>query len=354
MLPSNVEEAEALFGTTNKLNILNFPLERQDRARARVKFNPIEVTPPDVTVTNIKQNLETIFSGRAVRISESESSDDENSNRGIPSDLELDQGVSELLNLRMTPTSRVVNIYTPVGLQFSDGVNINTPNLNIGGAVTGSGLAAGGQDVLSSFFSGLGTGLSSIFGGLTGETLSDAGRVSASRLIDALPLGGAAAGATRVALQVTANPNTRAVFGGVKLRSFVFQFKFIAVSQAEAIEIENIVDFFRTELYPEHINLSTTSNIPYGYKLPNLFRIAVQYDVNGSDNFTSIPNMEIGLCYLSDIVTQYNATSSTYHKDGRPNEIDMSLTFTEYKTRHKDEIGKNLVNNISKDQGLSI
>lgn len=352
MLPSNIEEFEALNGTgDNRLSILNFPLERQDRAKARVKFNPIEVTPPDVSVTNIRQNISTLFSPRASNTSESESTaagDD------LSQDETIDEATSKMFNLRMTPTSKVVNIYTPVGLQFSDGVNINTPNLNIGGAVTGRAISEGGNDVLSSFFSGLGTGLSSVFGVLSGETLNEAGRVSASRLIDALPLGGAAAAATRVALQVTANPNTRAVFGGVKLRSFVFQFKFIPVSRAESVEVQNIVDFFRTELYPEHINLTSTSNIPYGYKLPNLFRIAVQYDVQGNDQFTSIPNMEIGLCYLSDIVTQYNATSSTYHTDGSPNEIDMSLTFTEYKTRHKDEIGKNLVDKISKDTGLNI
>ena len=93
-------------------------------------------------------------------------------------------------------------------------------------------------------------------------------------------------------------------------------------------------------MYPEHINLTGNSNIPYGYKFPNLFKIAVQYDTSTNDinNFRSLPNMSIGLSYLSNVTHNYNPGASVYHPDGRPSEIDLTLVFTEYRTLSKKDI----------------
>ena len=78
---------------------------------------------------------------------------------------------------------------------------------------------------------------------------------------------------------VTTNPNTRVLFKSVALREFAFAFKFIATSPAEAEEIKEIIKLFRTELYPENINLTVgNSEVSIGYKFPNKFQINVEYD----------------------------------------------------------------------------
>lgn len=321
-----------------KKQLLSYPLDRADRVKSRIKFNPVVIEPADISFRERLSAAFTPASDRRLSDSISEQTDDvKNSvlSEKFKNDLSKVQN-SNLGTLKTSFTSDVVNIYTPISLQYNDGVVLNLPtSLNIGGALTGQALASG-QDLISASLAGLGQAAKGIFDLISTGTINDAAAVTATRLVDAIPGLNSAANATRVALQVTANPNSRAVFGGVKLRSFTFQFKFIPVSQEESIEVQNIITFFKKEMYPEHIVLGS---IPYGYKFPNLFRIAVQYDVSGSGDFTSMPNMEIGLCYLSDVATTYNPTGGAYHPDGRPNEIDMSLVFSEYRTRSKADVG---------------
>ena len=106
-------------------------------------------------------------------------------------------------------------------------------------------------------------------------------------------------------------------------------------SSREADEIQKIVKFFRTQLYPEQI--LSVGNIPYGYKFPHLFRVRVQYEKTPG-NFTSIDNMEILPCYLKNVSTNYNPQQSTFHKNGKPTQSNMTLSFTEYRTMHKKDI----------------
>jgi len=344
-----IEQTNALNerNTSRKVNLLQYPLDRQDRVKARVKFQPVEVLPPEVDTSRFSKGAKELALGD---VSESEwfnpnagFNDARKKQRISQNDIgdNLNTAAQDRINtLKVNPTNDFVYLYTPISLQFNDGVDISNANLNVGGAATLGSLSQGG-DVLGSLMSGIGSAAGNIFDLIfKGGTLDAAGAVTASRLVDLIPGLSVAANATRVALQVTANPNVRAVFQGVKLRSFNFQFKFIPVSQNEAIEVEKIIRFFRREMYPEHINLTGNSNIPYGYKFPNLFKIAVQYDTSTNDinNFRSLPNMSIGLSYLSNITHNYNPSASVYHKDGRPSEIDLTLVFTEYRTLSKKDV----------------
>lgn len=325
---------------SRRVNLLQYPLDRQDRVKARVKFQPVEVDPPVVDTSRFIKGASELIGGRPNEQAEQRKRLEREKQKAIEEFVQS-RGSEENINaLKLNPTNDFVYLYTPVSLQFNDGVDISNANLNVGGAATLGSLSQGG-DVLSSLVSGVGSAAGNIFDLIfKGGTLDAAGAVTASRLVDLIPGLSVAANATRVALQVTANPNVRAVFQGVKLRSFNFQFKFIPVSQNEAIEVEKIIRFFRREMYPEHINLTANSNIPYGYKFPNLFKIAVQYDTSTNDinNFRSLPNMSIGLSYLSNVTHNYNPGASVYHPDGRPSEIDLTLVFTEYRTLSKKDI----------------
>ena len=62
--------------------------------------------------------------------------------------------------------------------------------------------------------------------------------------------GAAIAGGMTAASKITTNPNTKAMFTDVPLRSFSFSFTLIPTTARESSEIENIVKTFRMELYP--------------------------------------------------------------------------------------------------------
>jgi len=47
----------------------------------------------------------------------------------------------------------------------------------------------------------------------------------------------------------------------------------------------------------------------------------------------------IKLCYLKTVSTTYNSTSPVLHADGSPTELDLNLTFTEYKPLNRDDFG---------------
>ena len=68
-------------------------------------------------------------------------------------------------------------------------------------------------------------------------------------------------------------------------------------------------------------------------------------------DYRSMPNMSIGMCYLSDIQVVYNPSGGGYHNNGRPNEVDMTLIFTEYRTLSKADVDKELAVLPEDDRG---
>ena len=47
---------------------------------------------------------------------------------------------------------------------------------------------------------------------------------------------------------------------------------------------------------------------------------------------------KIHFCYLRTVSTTVNPTGGAMRRDGAPNEIDLTLSFVEYKTLKKDDI----------------
>ena len=127
-----------------------------------------------------------------------------------------------------------------------------------------------GGGIFTSAYNALAEGVSEIFGYLMNPALQgEAARLAALRASRVVPNAGFQA-AVSIGVQRTMNPNTRALFKGVNLREFSFNFKMIANSQREAIAIERIVNHFRTELYP---NVISALNVPIAYEMPNAFSI---------------------------------------------------------------------------------
>lgn len=217
-----------------------------------------------------------------------------------------------------------IKIYLPQGFATNDALQYSNVDLGMTGA---AGLNAfnNGAGFMGSVMEMLETG----FGSLTDATGNgqDLAQLTIARNAKGI-MGKFLPDELNLALQmtsaVTVNPNTRAMFKGVGLRTFQFQFKFLPVSEIEAREVEAIIKRFRQHAYPESIQ---SGAISAGYKYPHLFNITLT--VNGKPIGTKIKT-----CVLESISTSYNASSMAWHESESENrayasEYDLTLSFRE-------------------------
>lgn len=146
--------------------------------------------------------------------------------------------------------------------------------------------------------------------------------------------GEAIAGGMTAASKVTTNPNTRAMFKDVPLRAFGFGFTMIPTSSREADEVENIVKFFREQLYPTTLS---AGKVRVGYKFPNRFKIQLRHGFEEGRR-----RGELGVkflpCYLTSFAATYNQNSPMIHADGQFNQVDITLSFTESRALTKADV----------------
>lgn len=230
-------------------------------------------------------------------------------------------------------TGDMVSLYLPLSFAVQDQINYNTAELGVAGLGAAKAVAAGRgiQGTLVKAVEEGGKSLVDFFSGVAGK---DIGRAATARAFAAMPLvpDNVKAGVS-IAAGVAVNPNLRTQFTGVGIRQFTFTFKFIPTSAQESLEVKKIIQFFRENAYPEEIEL--TAGLPVAYEYPNLFKIRLLSGVSGEFENVGSP---IKLCYLTNISHTYNATSSVVHPDGAPTEIDLSLSFQEYKTLSRKDI----------------
>ena len=231
---------------------------------------------------------------------------------------------------RSINSSPIILLYMPQSLVVNDDIAYNQVDLGPGGLTAMAGLNAG-QSLLGAIGRGVSEGLESIFNLASGQISGEAAQVSAARISQRIPSVGLRAAAA-TALQTGVNPGTRILFDRPNIRQFTFQFRFIPTSAAEATQVEKIIRTFREEMYPEE--LSIINNVPAGYKFPNLFEVDFQF-LNSKARF---PKMQ--LSYLRSCQVTYNPNSMTFHADGHPTEIDMTLIFQEYRALAKQDIQK--------------
>ena len=222
----------------------------------------------------------------------------------------------------------VIRIYMPQSLVVNDDISYNQENLGTRGLVATAALN-NGSGIVSAIGNAVAEGLESVFNLATGQITKETANVAAERISQRIPSAGLRAAAS-TALQTGVNPGTRMIFDRPNVRQFTFQFRFIATSAAEASQVENIVKSFRTEMYPETVNLA--EGIPAGYKFPNLFEISFKF-LNSDARFPKIQ-----LAYLRSCQVNYNGSQMAFHADGQPTEVDMTLIFQEYRALSKQDI----------------
>jgi hypothetical protein len=327
--------------------IMSYPLSRDESYLGRIRFVVKEAKPinPVLGANRLFDtiNLDNLY-GQTGATKKAKSDDDgytayeprpadkEKQEQRVAKNAEKDQlvksSISGLTGIKYQTAKNtpIIDLYMPAGnIVMNEGVQYENVNLDPMGAATSAALASG-DSIMSAFGKGLAEGLQSIFN-MRDNSTEQLARLATARLMDKIPGGVGRAG--QLAVQATTNPNTRAMFRNVNIREFNFTFKFIATSASEARIVEEIIRHFRTEMYPEAIN---PAGVPIGFEFPNAFDISFKYKGQNA----KIPKIETS--YLRNIQTSYNPTSATFHADGQPNEIDLTLNFVEVRTLNKQDI----------------
>lgn len=227
-----------------------------------------------------------------------------------------------------------ISLYLPTAFQLQDAVQFE--NFDLG--LIGAGIEKGLQDGASVGAAAIG-GIKKSFealgdiGALAGTALNlnneTASLIAANVASKAKTIGAPAAGAIRSVTGVQLNPNTRALFKSVPLRSFAFTFTMVPTSAVEAEIVKGIVRHFREELYPTGLDMA---GINYGYKFPNRFIIETKYDQK------TIPGLKFLPAYLTGVSSTYNTQGMGFHSDGNFTSTAITLQFTESKALMKQHI----------------
>ena len=230
-----------------------------------------------------------------------------------------------------------IKLYMPPGVLFSDNIEYNQSDLGLAGAGglqafndTGSGLSA-----IGTMLSETASSLTGLFSGGGGGSM-DAARVAMARGVQAYSslLSSGTQAAFNLGLQVKVNPNTRSVFQGVSVRGFSFTYDFYPTSKAEQDQVEKIIKTFRVQAYPRSIpESSLQAGFPLGYKFPNLFEIQFKF---GNQQIQGMPRPLF--CFLRNVNTSYNPGNMSYHDKGKPTQINMTLSFTEFRALNQQDI----------------
>ena len=320
-----------------------FPFHKRDDYKGTIKFTPVVYTAPEISGANIgaafrRENgngvLSQLVNSATTAYLETQreiarASEFDTSVKFIP---QTDQEMLVASSQSIPQYDTGVILYLPSSLRFDDQVSYENMELGAIGGIASAGIKSG-LGAVSSLARGVGQATGSTINLLKGGIADQAAaRLAATRLAQKSAIAG---GAVTNALAVTVNPNTINLFKSVALREFSFTFKLIATSQREAIEIENIIKFFRTTMYPETIDFDGADagglNVPIGYKFPDKFDITMRYNDQpvGTKILTSV---------LRGFQSVYNPQSMSWHEDGKPSEVDITLSFGEERTLTRNDI----------------
>lgn len=230
----------------------------------------------------------------------------------------------------LTVTDDKVTLYLPQAVQVADAVTYdNNVQLGMIGGGLEKGLLQGGN--LNTVIAEKSATVRGQVNSFLNDPNINIPREQASLLSSKIvgKAGGQYSDAVKAATGVQTNPNVRALFREVPLRNFSFTFTLIPTSEAEAEEIENIIRFFRTEIYPEALSVG---GIDYGYKFPRRFVIRVVYDNK------QIPGVKFLPAYLQNFTATYNPNGMGMHRNGRFSEYQITMNFSEAKALSKQDI----------------
>jgi hypothetical protein len=231
----------------------------------------------------------------------------------------------------------VVDLYIPNGFQLADQIQYQNSEFGLAGeliqryddpnvfyemaAEMTQGARGGGSGGVSAF-------VRDVTAALTRST------VALSRAAAAGVGGDAFTGGIGLRTGKIWNPNLKATFRGVDIRSYTFTFNMVPTSVQEAEVVRQIVQKFRSAAYPD---VEDTGGYNLFLKYPQKVDVVVYPSPSGEEGD---PNYQIRFkpSFITNMSVTRNPTSTTYHSTGAPVETQMTVTLTEQEVLTKRDI----------------
>ena len=221
------------------------------------------------------------------------------------------------------PIDGSVTLAIPAGIQDSNRVNWTDDNANAFELQ----LARASLDMMQNFVAGSQNAIERLKEAALDKEVKNAGMVA---------LAGKASGLQNANARFNGailNPNTELLFGGPGLRDFAYTIEMAPRSSKEALQIRNIIRFFKQGMAPRK---STTGLF---LNAPNVFEIKYICYVNGGGEKHPYINKVKGKCALRNCSVDYTPQNSymTYKEDGSMTAYRMTLQFTELEPVYFDD-----------------
>lgn len=236
-------------------------------------------------------------------------------------------------DLLIDTTAGSVSLYLPQAIQIQDGAAYENMDLGRIGAGVEAAMQSGGNvaSALGAAAGELGAQVGDIAGLIKSGSMSPGIASLAAQSVAPQGITGAIQSATGIAT----NPNTRTLFKSVPTRNFAFTFELIPSSGEEARICKDIIKWFRTELYPTALALSTGVN--YGYRFPNRFEIKMKYR-DKSDPDGSFNGIKFLPVYLTNFSASYNTAGQALHADGNFQSVSINMNFMESRPLTRQDV----------------
>jgi len=241
-------------------------------------------------------------------------------------------------------------LYMPMSIQQMENVSVGPESLGVVGGTISAAIAGGGATLAGITNAGISGAAGGVMDFVSGNASKELGSLIANKIASRVS-SQAATGVTN-ATRLQISPNTRSIFKQVNIREWSFSFQLIPTSERESIEIENIIDFFRTEQLPEELG---TGQISMAYRFPNLMKIKALYTLTKPDgtlkDYKNIITRFLP-AYLQSVDVTYNTSGMSFYDNGRFHDATLNLKFIEYRplnkldiAREREHLGKGRVGN---------
>lgn len=121
-------------------------------------------------------------------------------------------------------------------------------------------------------------------------------------------------GAIESGFGIAPNPNAAVLFKNVKLRTHEFSWTLHPRNEAESITVQRIIGILRKAMLP------TTLGV-FSFQYPKVFKLEILPETQFQYRFKT--------CFLQSMQVNHAPTSPSFHRNGAPSEIKLSLTFSE-------------------------
>jgi hypothetical protein len=228
-----------------------------------------------------------------------------------------------------TTLGNTIEIFMPQSIQINDSATYDNAALGSAGRRIGAIAADGKLPGVSEALAMAGSAVGNFAQLIKGADPSAMSKSQLASVANKIPGGSEYRAAASHGFGVTLDPVNITTFTGVPIRQFSFTYKFIPNNEQEAAQIGKIIKSFRTELYPEKSG--------WALVYPNAFTIEqVHIPSNGSQR--AIVLNKFLKSFLVSVSTTYNPTSMAMMADGSWSEVDLTLTFQEERSMHKNDV----------------